>query len=86
MSRRHARTSTCVFRVRLAGFCAPGYGPIIRREVELLADHSLAGHFFEGHVQALLDEPEAQLEPWSQATGAETGRYLSLLWASGWWR
>jgi hypothetical protein len=42
MSRRHACASTCVFRVRIAGFCAPGYGPSVWREVELSADQSLA--------------------------------------------
>jgi hypothetical protein len=34
--------STCVFRVRIAGFCAPGYELSIWREVELSADQSLA--------------------------------------------
>ena len=42
MSRHPAHTSTCVFRVRIAGFCAPGYGLSIWREVELSADQSLA--------------------------------------------
>jgi hypothetical protein len=42
MSRHPTRTSTCVFRVRIAGFCKPGYGPSIWREVELSADQSLA--------------------------------------------
>ena len=42
MSRRHACASTCVFRVRIAGFCAPGYGPSVWREVELSAGQSLA--------------------------------------------
>jgi hypothetical protein len=44
----------------------------------------LAGHFWEGHVQGLVDECKAdQLEPLWQETAAETGRYLSLLWGLG---
>jgi hypothetical protein len=44
----------------------------------------LAGHFWEGHVQGLVDEPEAdQPKPLWSATATETGRYLSLLWGLG---
>lgn len=40
MSRRHVPTSTCVFRVRMAGFCAPGYGPSIWRERDRASEYA----------------------------------------------
>jgi hypothetical protein len=44
----------------------------------------LAGHFWEEHVEALLDEQAgSRLELWRLATAVETGQYLGLLWELG---
>jgi hypothetical protein len=44
----------------------------------------LAGHFWEEHAEALLDEQAgSRLELWRLATAVETGQYLGLLWELG---
>lgn len=44
----------------------------------------LAGHFWEGHVESLLDEQTAsRLELWRLATAVETAQYLGLLHGLG---
>ena len=43
----------------------------------------LAGHFWEEHVEAVLDEPAGRLEVWRLATVVETAQYLGLLQSLG---
>ena len=43
----------------------------------------LAVHFWEGHVEPLLDEAASRPEPWRLATAFEVTLQLSLLWGLG---